>query len=319
MTGKPGVGKSALLGVLVCAAHEVLRDRYPELWRSLPDVPAGNPRLAAVHARQRSTGFTPAVDGPLPIEQVRARLEAGRFYLRRDIDRDGTTLYRLFHESLAETLRPRPLGPGGTVLPLTPTIPPRVAVYRALLTAVPAPGGVRGWSTAAPYLLDHLAEHAVHGGMLDDLIQDIEFLVYFNPEALSQALTTARSEYGCWVAYIYQASFPSHRYLPPARRRHILALDAVRAQDLTLAHGLTGQERWTVRWAANRWTETLRRTLVGHAGIVSAVAVFDLGGRPHAVTTGFDGIARVWDLTPGVKRPWSARCRPAGVNCWTAH
>jgi Mrp family chromosome partitioning ATPase len=56
VTGKPGVGKSALLGVLVCAAHPVLRERYPELWRFLPHTPAGNPRLAVVHARQLSTG-----------------------------------------------------------------------------------------------------------------------------------------------------------------------------------------------------------------------------------------------------------------------
>jgi hypothetical protein len=54
VTGKPGVGKSALLGVLVCAAHPRLRDRTQQLWSSLCAKPARNDRLAVVHARRRS-------------------------------------------------------------------------------------------------------------------------------------------------------------------------------------------------------------------------------------------------------------------------
>ncbi|MFH8500523.1 AAA family ATPase [Streptomyces coeruleorubidus] len=53
ITGKPGVGKSALLGVLVCAAHPQLRDATQNLWFSLSVKPARNDRLAVVHARRR--------------------------------------------------------------------------------------------------------------------------------------------------------------------------------------------------------------------------------------------------------------------------
>ncbi|MFD0633799.1 AAA family ATPase [Catenulispora yoronensis] len=55
--------------------------------------------------------FSPGRNGPLPIAEVREGLEAGRFYLRREVERDGTTLYRLFHERLAEELRALPRGP----------------------------------------------------------------------------------------------------------------------------------------------------------------------------------------------------------------
>ena len=42
--------------------------------------------------------------GTLPSEA--ALLDgSARFYLRRDIDTDGATLYRLFHEGLADQLR----------------------------------------------------------------------------------------------------------------------------------------------------------------------------------------------------------------------
>jgi hypothetical protein len=54
VTGKPGVGKSALLGILVCAAHPKLRADTQPLWSSLREKPARNPRLVVVHARRRS-------------------------------------------------------------------------------------------------------------------------------------------------------------------------------------------------------------------------------------------------------------------------
>jgi hypothetical protein len=54
VTGSPGAGKSALLGLLVCAAHPGLRGSTQHLWRAAADRPSENPELAAVHARQRT-------------------------------------------------------------------------------------------------------------------------------------------------------------------------------------------------------------------------------------------------------------------------
>ncbi|WP_148588914.1 hypothetical protein [Streptomyces sp. WAC01526] len=53
MTGGPGSGKSALLGVVVCAAHLHLRSATHHLWRHIVTRPSANDRLVAVHARQR--------------------------------------------------------------------------------------------------------------------------------------------------------------------------------------------------------------------------------------------------------------------------
>lgn len=53
VTGSPGAGKSALLGVLVCAAHPLLRDATEHLWRGPDESPGANATLAAVHARNR--------------------------------------------------------------------------------------------------------------------------------------------------------------------------------------------------------------------------------------------------------------------------
>lgn len=55
VTGCPGAGKSAILGLLVCAAHETLSDITRRLWGPVVDVPiAREPLLVAIHARQRS-------------------------------------------------------------------------------------------------------------------------------------------------------------------------------------------------------------------------------------------------------------------------
>ncbi|WP_117210727.1 hypothetical protein [Allorhizocola rhizosphaerae] len=54
VTGSPGVGKSALIGVLVCAAHPLLRKPTATVWEHIEQAPYVNHRMAAVHARGRT-------------------------------------------------------------------------------------------------------------------------------------------------------------------------------------------------------------------------------------------------------------------------
>lgn len=53
VTGSPGAGKSALLRVLVCAAHPELRERTRGLWGGIAQSPQPVADLAAVHAQSR--------------------------------------------------------------------------------------------------------------------------------------------------------------------------------------------------------------------------------------------------------------------------
>jgi hypothetical protein len=56
-------------------------------------------------------------DGPLPAHpnpnEVALILDRVGFYLRRAVDFDGTTLYRLFHQGLADYLQRYPIVSGG--------------------------------------------------------------------------------------------------------------------------------------------------------------------------------------------------------------
>ncbi|RSS78846.1 ATP-binding protein [Streptomyces sp. WAC06614] len=104
--------------------------------RTLPDVleldlgqRADGPRLRAVLAalafakgegfpleavQAVAPEFAPAEGPALAPADVRPLLEAGRFYVRTGIETDGSALYRLFHQGLADHLRARPHTPGRT-------------------------------------------------------------------------------------------------------------------------------------------------------------------------------------------------------------
>ncbi|WP_071812802.1 NACHT and WD repeat domain-containing protein [Lentzea guizhouensis] len=60
VTGSPGAGKSALLGVLVCAAHRSLREPTRPIWGQIVQAPVRINDLAAVHARERVLGAVTA-------------------------------------------------------------------------------------------------------------------------------------------------------------------------------------------------------------------------------------------------------------------
>ncbi|MFI6321098.1 hypothetical protein ACIBG8_26410 [Nonomuraea sp. NPDC050556] len=56
VVGSRGTGKSALLGMLACAAHPGLRARTQSIWTRAAHRPGKNDLLAVAHARQRSSG-----------------------------------------------------------------------------------------------------------------------------------------------------------------------------------------------------------------------------------------------------------------------
>jgi hypothetical protein len=59
ITGGAGSGKSALLGILICAAHPSLRAATARLWSTVDArLPRENAQLAAVHLRERDLGQT---------------------------------------------------------------------------------------------------------------------------------------------------------------------------------------------------------------------------------------------------------------------
>ncbi|NNN31879.1 hypothetical protein HLK59_16190 [Streptomyces sp. S3(2020)] len=265
----------------------------------------GIPESLLAHA---AAAFTAPSDSahPLSLPDLYALLDGeARFYLRRDVDDDGTTLYRLFHEGLADWLRDPASQPPAQDTPATAESPLKSAarLYERLLDSVPLDAlDRRQWHLATPYLLRHTAQHAISAGRLDELLIDGGYLQHADPRTLADALQYAHSDQARLNAAVYRASWGIHHALPPAARRQLLAVDAARFRNKRLQAELPGDTDWQVRWATGSQVSTaLARTLTGHTGPVYAVAVVELGGRPHAITGGYDESVRVWDLTTGIQ------------------
>ena len=224
-------------------------------------------------------------------------LDQAEFYLRRSVDTDGFTLYRLFHQGLTDWLRQEPWESADG----TAAEPAKVAapLFEALTRTVVRPGYPGAWHSARPYLVRHASEHAADAGRLDDLLGDHEFLVYADPVRLAPHLHGASSLLARRAAAIHRASYLQHHRHGQVRRE-ILAVDAARFGDPELARQLVGTSDWQVRWATGgRVSSALLATLTGHTRRVRAVAASSVEGRPAAVTADDDGTVRRWDLLTG--------------------
>ena len=241
---------------------------------------AGIPASVIDRCRPRAPQFGPRT----PI--LRALSELG-FYLRRANDEDGTTLYRVFHEGLADYLRPSEREPDddeeillrASLSPWEPAWSRRAAeqaLVSGMLRDLGGPGG-RRWDLAEPYVLRHVLDHALAAYGTDAqtdaeadeglraVLLDPEFLVHADP---SVPATLQRLGYDCarQALRILAAAEPAtdadgatpQVRAPIDRRRAALALAAARAGDRPLAAALAeppagspeAPQPWQPRWTA---------------------------------------------------------------------
>ncbi|MGA5203829.1 caspase family protein [Streptomyces variegatus] len=214
---------------------------------------------------------------------------AGSYITESD---NGTgSVYRLYHETMAEYLR----------------VPSRAAEHhRAVATGlaglVPAGPitGERDWATAHPYILTHLASHAAAGGVLDQLLTDAEYLVHAHPASLLRALDSAGGEQGRRVASVYRTSAHLLPRLPVENRRDVLSVDAARYGWGELSQRLARGREWRVRWATGGLVHPAHRRTLAVDRDVSALVGIDISHRPHVLTRGdSDGLVYLWDLQSG--------------------
>jgi WD40 repeat protein len=203
----------------------------------------------------------------------------------------GRSLYRLYHQSLAEHLR------GGR----DPHADEH-AIAAALAGRVPLrENGRPDWPAAHPYTRAHLATHAARGSTIDDLAQDPGFLLAAEPLQLLAALDTTANQRSQAAADAYRRALPFLRRHPSAEHAAYLSLGARRGRAEGIADRITAdglESPWTPRWAS--WQ--LRRPLQepdGRPSPVWAVAVAELNGRPVAVSGSDDHRVQVWDLATG--------------------
>ncbi|WP_147465251.1 WD40 repeat domain-containing protein [Streptomyces sp. 1114.5] len=280
--------------------------------RSRPDGPAVRALLAAfAHAKgdgmpaELAYGLAAAIHPASEPDGYPALLDGALFYLRISMDTDGTTLYRPFHQGLADYLCRQPFAASSAAGPRHSGLP---AVGLVLRTLVPdrRPGpssGTGSWSTAVPYLLRHASQHAQDAAGLDGLLDDADFLVHADPETLAPALVQAEAGPSALTVAIYRASSGIHRRSDAVTRRQLLAVDAARYGAVDLLRRLNDPLptwAWRPRWASgSQVSNALRETLPAPARVlVTRVACTMLDGRPVAVSGGYRWLG-FWDLKVG--------------------
>ncbi|MRH89609.1 hypothetical protein GFY24_19535 [Nocardia sp. SYP-A9097] len=205
----------------------------------------------------------------------------------------GNSAYRLHHQALAEYL--------------AADLDDRVVhayFVQVLRQRVPmVADGSRDWLRAHPYTVSHLASHAAHAELIDELVTDVDYLVHAEPTPLLAALNAVTTDTARLISTIYRCSASHHRRMQPAGRRQILAIDAARFQAKQLQEQLNRSLDWPARWATGSLTHAAHRaTFTGHAGAVTGVACARIEGRSLAVTSGHDRTVRMWDMRTGVEQ-----------------
>ncbi|MFG2548459.1 caspase family protein [Streptomyces sp. NPDC048581] len=219
------------------------------------------------------------------------RLDAGAYVV--EALEDGRSVYRLYHEAMAEYLRQ-----GQDVDKA------HRAFTSVLRRTVPYQlDGSPNWAHAHPYALRHLATHAAAAGRLDAVLADTEYLVHADCDTLAPHLLKAEGDTARLHAANYLVSLNVHRSLDVPSRRQLLALNAARFNVPSLLEAFNSkaaEHAWKpVAASGSQVSGSMRNVFAGHTGSVQAVDCTELDGRPVAVSGSWDRTVRIWDLTTG--------------------
>jgi WD40 repeat protein len=245
---------------------------------------------------------------------------------------DGRSVYRLYHQAIADYLRSLQLNPGGLDDALPGTGIPAAAlpgsrmkaahpgagtdgtqartiaqvqrpITDALLASVPVdPDGRRNWLAAHPYVLRHLGAHAAAAGYVDDLLADAGFLVAADPDSVRRAAAAASPPLRA-VGTVYRQEFHSFRDAPPWQRAQMLQLAARRGgldwlADQVAELGLAGQwDTVLAQW----WREADYQVIGRQQSPIRALAATSLAGRPVAIAGAVNGSVVFWDMETGTE------------------
>jgi WD40 repeat protein len=247
----------------------------------------------SIFASSETTGPT--------VGEVRKALNEARFYVRRDMEPDGTTLYRLFHQALVDYLQRR------MALSVRSAHSGILDRFYETVEFINQSGNWEVGLTPS-YVLRHAIDHAAECKRIDELVMRPEYLLQADPVTLIPHLSRARSPRARAAAAVYRTSSYLYQRTTISERRDLLTLDAVRHGSGDLADELSqagpGPDmNWRPVWSTGgQATPSLIHILRGHVGGVTRIMCTELtDGSPAAVSAGIDGTVRVWNLITGAE------------------
>ena len=216
---------------------------------------------------------------------------AGAFLV--EATEDDRSVYRLYHQALADHLRFRRRAGR--------EIQGRVAVTLLEQTPKRRDGAGKDWLRASPYVRRHLAAHAAAAGKLGELMTDSLYLATAEPHRLLSAMDASDGDLHAESFHVYQV-YQAVSYILPtssfAERASYLEMAARQRGLNELADGFARLRLplpFAVPWA--RWQSSATHRVIARAGgRVLALAVGERAGHAVIVSGGYDGTVRVWDL-----------------------
>ena len=213
---------------------------------------------------------------------------AAREYLDHDIDllrrhagsfvvetlEQGQSVYRLFHEALAEHLR------------RDSSAENQRKITTALVKLVEQrEDGNLAWLNAEPYLRVHLAAHASAGGVLGELLSDPLYLVAAERSRLLRALGQISLEAAAEFGRIYELASHHLHSADPGQRLAYLGLAAVQNDAAALAQRLSEVDLprpWRAVWA--NWSGfSDHRVLGNQIGFIAGMVTVEFGDTCLAI------------------------------------
>ena len=238
-------------------------------------------------------------------DDVRWVLEHAGAFILESVE-DGRSVYRLYHQALADTLRE-----GRRVRSVD-------AAFTKVLRAAPprrAGGAGADWFLASRYIRAHLATHAARCGRLGQLVNDPLYLLAADPNRLLSAISNHGDQVPRDIAAVYREAVHHIRGESPAEAASYLELVA-RQRDLKVfadrIEGLPLSRGWRATWA--KWSAAITPSQFfgkGNSEILTLAVARWGQNRSVALAGRRNGAVEVWDIARGERL---VEWRPEGVE-----
>lgn len=174
--------------------------------------------------------------------------------------------YRLFHQALDDTFRTEHVGPD-----------PDQVVYETLRTQA------EPLATAPQYIRTNLPAHAAAAGRLDELVEDLDFMLTVSPECMVHLLPEVTTDRARTIRTVYRRALHGLDGDKGHRSAHF-ALVARQSGFTSLANEITGPTPWQAE--VLRWHADDEQQVVLQLPTRSKVRLwFDAQGGPAALVT----------------------------------